>query len=430
MTRSQNLNFLIVFGCLTWAVSARADAVVDWNAIAVQAITTAVPPHPGATGFLDIATVQAAVYDAVESIDGRFRPYHRRVPGASGSMAAAVAKAAHDVLLNRFPGQAAFLDTAYHDYLFNNGLADNDPGVSVGQQAAADIIAFRANDGSFPNPPPPDFVGGTDPGVWRPTPPSMAPMLVTWLATVTPFTAISPSQFRPGPPPALTSCRYARDYNEVKALGGLVNSARTPEQTDLAYFFSDNYLVLWNRGVRDIAVAYLTNIGDTARLFALVSMAMADAGISCWDTKRHYVFWRPITAIQEGDNDGNPRTIGDPTWQPLTDTPPYPDYTSGANAVNSAAAHILRFFFGTDHLTFSLNSGNPNVIQKTRTYCRLSEELRDVVNARIYEGIHFRFADLAGRKQGRQVARWAFKNFLRPVCENTNDANEQDGDDE
>jgi hypothetical protein len=437
MTKLQSLTFLIVCGYLTSAAPARADAVVDWNAIAAQAISTAIPAHPVAPSFLEIAMVQAAVYDAVESFDGRFQPYHLRVQGAAGSPAAAVAKAAHDVLLFRLPEQAASLDMAYHDYLFDNALAENDPGVAVGQQAAANIIALRANDGSFPNPPPPPFTGGTEPGVWRPTisylpgpPPSLAPMLAPWLATVTPFTLTSPSQFRGEPRPALTSCRYARDYNEVKALGGVVNSARTPEQTDLAYFYADNFLVLWNQGVRDIAVKHLNNIGDSARLFALVTLAMADASITCWDSKKHYVFWRPVTAIQEGDNDGNPRTVGDLSWQPLTNTPPYPDYTSGANAVNAAAARILALFFGTDHLTFSLNSGNPNVIQKTRTYCRLSEETRDVVNARIYEGIHFRFADVAGRRQGRQVAKWAFKHFLRPVCENDNHANEQDYGDE
>jgi hypothetical protein len=427
MTRLQSLTFLIVCGYLTSAAPARADAVVDWNATAAQAITTAIPPHPGASAFLDMAMVQAAVYDAVESIDGRFKPYHQRVPGASGSMAAAVAKAAHDVLLNRFPGQASFLDTAYHNYLFNHGLADNDPGVTVGQQAAASIITLRANDGSL-NPPPPNFIGGTEPGAWRPTPPTFAPMHFRWLATVPPFTLASPSQFRAEPPPALSSRRYARDYNEVKALGGLVNSARSAEQTDIAYFFSDNYLVLWNQALRDIAVTHLNNIGDTARLFALTGMTMADAAITCWDSKKHYAFWRPITAIQEGDNDGNPQTVGDPTWQPLTETPPYPDYTSGANAVNSAVTHVLALFFGTDHLTFSLNTGNLNAIQKTRTYCRLSEERRDVLNARIYEGIHFRFADLAGRRQGRQVAKWAFKHFLRPVCEKDNHVNEQDHD--
>jgi len=169
---------------------------------------------------------------------------------------------------------------------------------------------------------------------------------------VTPFTLTSPFQFRPGPPPALTSRRYARDYNEVKALGSLVNSARSFEQTDLGYFYGDNFLVLWHQGLRDIANTYLSKIGDSARLFALVSLAMADAGIATWDAKRHYVFWRPVTAIQEGDNDGNPRTVGDFSWQPLTNTPPYPDYTSGANGLiepppgcsrSSSAQTTLRF---------------------------------------------------------------------------------------
>jgi len=162
MTRLRTLTGLVAFGCLCWAAPALADAVADWNAVAVQAIITAVPPRGGAASLLDIAMVHAAVYDAVEAIDGRFKPYHLKIPGASGSPAAATAKAAHDVLINRFPGQAASLDTTYHAYLSSNGLAENDPGVIVGQQAAAGIIALRANDGSYPNPDPP-FTGGTDP---------------------------------------------------------------------------------------------------------------------------------------------------------------------------------------------------------------------------------------------------------------------------
>ncbi len=285
----------------------RADAVTDWNAIAIQAIVnvTVVPPHGSAIGFLDSATVQTAVYDAVESITGRFRPYAVQVPGASGSPAAAVAKAAHDVLVNRFPSQTMFLDTTYHAYLTAHGLAETDAGVAVGAAAAAGIIALRANDGSFPLNPPP-FTGGTAIGEWRPTPPAFAPMLAPWLASVTPFTLTSPSQFRAPTPPSLTSNRYATAYNEVKALGARDNSARTPEQTDLALFWSSNYLVLWNHALRDIAAAHVPDISDSARLFALANLAMADAGITAWDTKVHYVFWRPLTAIQNGDNDGNP----------------------------------------------------------------------------------------------------------------------------
>ena len=207
---------------LTAPASARADAVGDWNAIAVQATLTAGRPNP--TINLDVAMVQAAVYDAVQAIEKKYEPYYVEIPGATGSPVAATAKAAHDVLVNRFPAQAASLDMTYQQYLTNNGLSESDLGVAVGAKAAAGIIALRTCDGSFPNPAPSPFVGGTDPGVWRPTPPTFTPMVTPWLGNVTPFTLTRPSQFRAPPPPVLTSREYARDYNEVKALGSLNNS--------------------------------------------------------------------------------------------------------------------------------------------------------------------------------------------------------------
>jgi hypothetical protein len=407
----------------------RADAVTDWNAITVQTIVNAGPSHSSAVSFLDSAAVQVAVYDAVVAIDGRFKPYHVQIPGASGSPAAAVAAAAHDVLVNRFPLQKMALDMVYTDYLKTHNLVGN-PGIAVGQQAAAGIIALRANDGSFPVQPP--FMGGTDPGVWRPTPeyqnpppPPFAPALAPWLATVTPFTLTSPSQFRPVGPPPLNSNRYAEAFNEVKAMGARFNSARTAEQTDLALFWNSNYLVLWNHALRDIAAARITDIDDSARLFALANLAAADAGITAWDSKFHYVSWRPVTAIQEGDNDGNPDTIGDPNWQPLVNTPNYPEYTSGANNVTAAITRILAFFFGTEHLTFSVTTTNTAAPQQIRTYDRFSDVTTDVVNARIYEGIHFRPADEQARKQGRHVAQWVFSHFLRPIGDNE----DENGDD-
>jgi hypothetical protein len=371
--------------------------------------------------------VHAAVYDAVQAIEKRYEPYYVEIPGASGSPVAAAAKAAHDVLVNRFPAQTATLDTAYHQYLFNNMLSETDPGVAVGATAAAGIIALRACDGSFPVPPPPPFIGGTDPGVWRPTPPGFAPMLAPWLGNVTPFTLTRPSQFRAGPPPALTSHEYARDYNEVKAVGALINSTRTPEQTDMAQFWAANYGVLWNRVLREIAGAHVDNIGESSRLFALADMAMADAIITAWNTKRYYVLWRPSTAIQEGNNDGNPQTAGDSSWQPLIVNPPYPDYTSGANNISSATLRSLELFFGTDRMTFSVTTTNVVApFQDTRTFNRFSDARQEVVDARIYEGIHFRFADEAARKQGISVADYAFRNFLRPL--NDHNDNDDDGD--
>jgi PAP2 superfamily len=421
MTNRRARACALLAGFLIWAGPAYADAVTDWNAVTLQATLDAVPPHPGPTVVLDIATVHAAVYDAVQAIERRFRPYHVKIPGASGSPEAATAKAAHDVLVHIYPSLTASLDQTYADYLAAHGLAADDPGVAVGAEAAAGILALRANDGSFP-PSSPPFLGGSDPGVWRPTPsflpgppPSNAPALAPWLAKVTPFTLKSPSQLRAAPPPKLTSGRYRREYNEVKSLGELSSTDRTPEQTEIAYFWAANYFVLWNRATRDLADAHVHDIGKSARLFALVTLSMADAVITAWDTKFHYVFWRPLTAIQEGDDDGNSKTVGEPGWQPLTNTPNYPDPTSGASAVTRAATRALARFFGRDKMTFSVTTTNPLAQQPTRTYKRFSDAATDVVNARVYEGIHFRFADVGGRKQGWKVANWAFRHFFRPI---------------
>jgi hypothetical protein len=240
-------------------------------------------------------------------------------------------------------------------------------------------------------------------------------MVTVWVATVTPFTLRTADQFRAPQPPALTSHRYTKAYNEVKALGSVSGSARTPEQTDLALFWAANYQVVWNEGLRNLADAHVHNIAESARLFALANLAMADAVITVWDSKVQYLLWRPVTAIQEGDEDGNPETVGDPTWLPLIATPNYPDYTSGANGVTGAATRSLALFFGTDHINFALTTTNPAAVQQTRTYVRLSDAAAEVVNARIYEGIHFRFADVESRRQGRHVAQWIFSHFLRPL---------------
>jgi VCPO second helical-bundle domain len=407
----------LVLASFTTVNPARADAAVDWNIIASQAVGAGA--RAGGAAGLDFAMVHAAIHDAVQAYDGRFEPYAIAIQGAAGSPVAATAKAAHDVLVNRFPAQAASLDTAYQSYLANNGLAEDNPGVSVGQIAAAAIIALRANDGSYPANPE-IFVGGTAPGEWRPTPPAFAPMAVPWLGSVTPFTLKDPTQFGAPPPPELISGRYTQDYDEVKAMGALVNSARTPEQTDLAYFFADHAFLYWNRAIQGLANAHLNNLGDSARLFALCNLAMADAPIVAWNTKKYYNFWRPVTAIREGDNDGNPRTAGDPAWMSLIANPAYPDYTSGANSLSGSTTRMLESFFGTDEVTFSMTSNFPLAVQKTRTYSRFSDAAQDVVDARVLLGIHFRFADEVARRQGMQVSDWAFNHVLRPLDEDDN----------
>ncbi len=409
--------------CLTTAIliislatgaKSYADAVTDWNAIAVQAAVTGTRPVP--TIPLDLATVHAAIYDAVQAIEQRFEPYYVDIPGASGSSTAAAAKAAHDVLVNRFPAQAAALDTTYQQYLQSKGLSETDPGVAVGATAAAGIIAKRAADGSFPNPAPPAFIGSTTIGIWRPTAPANAAMLVPWLGNVTPFVATRPAQFRAAPPPALTSVEYAQAFDEVKAIGAANSATRTAAQTDVAQFFAGNPVVMWNQTLRDIATARITDIAESARLFALADMAMADALISCWNDKNRYVLWRPVTAIQNADNDGNAATVSDPAWTSLITNPPYPDYTSGTVNVTTAAMRTLERFFGTDQIPFSATTTNAGpTTQDTRSYQRFSEAVQEAVDARVHSGIHFRFADEAARTSGKEVADWGFANFLRPL---------------
>jgi len=289
----------------------------------------------------------------------------------------------------------------------------NDPGVAVGEQAALNILTQRMNDGRFPSNFE-EFVGGTEPGQWRSELPTPRPMSTPWVADVVPFTLKESARLLAPPPPDLASGAYAKAYNEVKELGELDSPARTPEQTEIAYFFADNSIQYWNRLLRTVAETHLSDIGDSARLFALVNLAMADAGISAWYNKRHWGFWRPITAIHEGDNDGNARTEGDIDWVPFLTTPNYPDYTSGANSLSGAASRMLKHFFGTDKMELSLTSGNAQAVNP-RFYSRFSEVADDIVDARIYQGIHFRFADEVARREATQVADWAFSHILRPI---------------
>jgi len=447
MTLPRRLSALTLAALLSGATFANADpysdAVIDWNAISIDAINTATGMGPMGTGRLpqgtifDLAKIQLAVYDAVQAIEQRYEPYHVVIDDASGSPEAAAARAAHDMLVYLYPLQAAVLDMKYHDYLTQKGLAEDDLGVDVGAAAAAGIIALRLNDGSYPVPPP-IFVGGMGPGEWRPTesflpgpPPSFAPMAGAWIPTVTPFTLRSQTQFRPMAPPRLNSARYFHEYEEARTLGALSGSTRTAAQTDFAYFFATNYLVTWNQTARELAAAHVHHIADSARLFALASVAAADAIIEVWDAKRFYNLWRPLTAIREGDNDNNAKTVGDPNWQPLINTPNYPDYTSGANGFSASFSRSLALFFGTDHLPFTLTTTNAIATQKTRSYNRFSDARSDVVEARILEGIHFRSADEVARRMGKHVANWVFNHFLKPVNGSDSDqGDDSDSDDE
>lgn len=423
---------LALAAMLAGATQARADAVLDWNAIAATTIFAG--GRPGPSLVLDFAVVQAAVHDAIQAYDQRFEPYATEICGASGSPAAAVAKASRDVLVDRFPAQAGAVDAAYANYLAANGLAADDPGVSVGAAAAAGMIVLRIGDGSFPNPPP-IFNGANLVGVWRPTPsylpgppPSGASMATPWLADVTPFVVLRGDQFIAPPPPMIGSGRYRREYNEVKALGALVGSSRTPEQTQIAYFWAENFFAQINRIARSLSETHLDCSADRARLFALVWLTVADSVITTWAGKLEHPTWRPITAINQGELDGDPRTIGDVNWQPLINTPNYPDHSSGANALVSGVMKVLALYFGTDNVTFTVTSANPNANPNSRTYCSFNDAALDVVEARILQGIHTRSADVNGRQLGRKVARWVFRHTLRPLQGQHHIAGQNHGD--
>jgi hypothetical protein len=395
------------------ATTDSAKVITDWNALAVTTLAGDTTKGP-VEDFLYLGFVQAAVYDAVVGVEGRYAPYrfHAHAPRGTSAQAAAVA-AAHEVLVTYSPYAQATLDAAYAASLAQipDGKAKTH-GIAFGTRAADHLIRLRANDGRNA---PILFTQAPAPGVWRPTPPAFLPMSAPWLGFVTPLLVRSPLQFGPPPPPALTSARYTRDFNEVKALGSLTSTERTPAQTDTALFFSGSALVQYNYGLRDQVAVRDLDIVEAARMFAAVDMSVADAVISVWRAKYVYGFWRPITAINLADTDGNPATIADPTWVPLLTNPPYPEYPSGYNVVNSTVTHGLEELFETRHLQLTLISTAVPGVQ--RFYDSGRVERRDVVDARMWLGIHFRFADTAARDMGRRLTDWTLDHYFRPVHE-------------
>jgi len=402
MKRNTHAVLLLVFSLLVAAPS-YAGAVTDWNAVIADAVTVG---RPSPIGLLDVALAHAAVHDAVQAIEGRFEPYHYSdlSKRGLGSPAAAVAAAAHRTLVLLYPDQQPSLDAKYDAYLSANGLA-GDPGLEAGEAAAEALFAEHYRPVIAMEP----FFGRPETGQWR----SSVPMVFPYAAFTKPFTLNRPSQFRPPPPPPLESGPYLRDYEEVKEIGSSV--AHPNSQTDVARFWTVNFVTQWNEALRGISEARVSDVGDGARLFALASFAAADALIAVWDSKLHYNFWRPSTAIREGESDGNPKTTGDTGWTAFSADPPYPEYVSGANGLAGAYTGVLQLFFETDELSFSIRTTHPLVANPVHHYSRLSEAAQEVVDARIHLGIHFRFADEEGRRLGARVAHWTFARFLRPL---------------
>ncbi len=404
---------------------ARADTVTDWNANASTAIVvTAGQPPPAAV--LSFAMVQGAVYDAVNAIDRGHRSYLPQPAAApAASEDAAAATAAHNVLAWLFPLQQGTLDALYQTSLAaipETPAGSKADGIAAGEAAAAAMIAARTNDGrGGPFTP----VIGTTPGVWRPTPPLFASDPTPWVGNVRPFLVPNVRMLRSAGPNPLTSRAYAKDFNEIKAIGALHSTTRTPDETDAAIFWQDHAFALWNRVFRSLAATHHLAIADSARLLATTNLAAADAAIGCWNNKYHYNSWRPITAIREADTDGNPATTADPQWTPLFDpatpvaagqaplvTPPFPENPSGHNCAAGSILGTLRYFFGTNDVSFTATSNKSGT---TRTFHSLSDALQENINARVWAGIHFRTADLQGVKLGTTVARYLHQHYFQPA---------------
>ncbi|MFC3988506.1 vanadium-dependent haloperoxidase [Actinoplanes siamensis] len=362
-----------------------------------------------ATAARSFAMVQGAVYDAVNAVAGvPYQPYLIAPRARRGSSAdAAVAAAASGVLLSLFPEQAATIREQYDAALAEipDGPAETG-GVAVGRQAAGAMIAARAGDGAFDAD---TWNVSSVPGQWRPTPPTNT-QDGAWFADLRPFAVPGPAMFRTSGPPALTSAAYARDVNEVQAIGGATSTVRTADQTQSAIWWHDRRLTEWAMK-RQLAETRRLSTLQTARMFAMVDIVNADALIACYNEKKHWNFWRPVTAVREAGDDGNPATTADPGWTPLLVTPPFPDYTSGHTCSFSAIALTWQRFFGRDDIPMSAYSADSGT---TRSFPSFSAALAEVVEARIWGGVHFRSADVQGFRIGAETARYVLAREFRP----------------
>jgi hypothetical protein len=388
--------FLFVIAWLAaLPTSARANPITDWDVIAFDAVEAS--GKTGPVTSCDVAMAHLAMHDALNAIDRRYEPYaYEAVAPRGASPEAAVAAAAHDVLIARIPNQKAKVD-----------------GVATGRAAAAAILERRADDGSDVVRP---YKPGARLGVWRPTPPAFAQPIGVSFGKVKPFTMTGGEQFEL-PRPAyfnLRSAEYAADYNEVKSLGGADSKTRTAEQSEIARFWYEPSPGVHIRVARDLAVTRKLNLWDSARLFALLHLASADCLIAGYGAKYRYNFWRPVTAIRNGAKDGNPQTAADPAWNSYLETPSHPEYPSLHAVLGAAWAEIMARFFGTDQISFTITSAKPYP-GITRSFKSFSQAAQEASDSRIYAGVHFRGSCRDGLVIGRKIGANVFQRFLRPV---------------
>ena len=384
------------------------DAILEWNQ---QAVALTLRPTPALAPVQQtrvMAIFHLAVHDAVNGITGEYETYlSPPSPPANASPVAAAIAAAHHAARSLFPGSEMMLDERYANSLAAHGLSPADPGISFGSAAAAAILAARADDHSAEAQFDYTAPGAGEPGVWVRL--TATPALLAGWGDVTPFVLRSGSQFRPEAPPARNSELYAKDYEEIKTIGVATGSSRSAQQSQIALFWRASPTAIWNNVLTQLVQTRNLNLSENARLFALFYLAGADASIACWEAKYEYNFWRPQPAIVNGDFDGNDATLGIAGWQPFVTTPPHPEYPSGHTANSGAMAKILIS-------EFEDTPGVPIVVTLsgiTRQWSSLSEAVDEVIDARVYSGIHFRKSDEVGARMGRQVAHFVSRHALR-----------------
>jgi len=429
MSRRRTIEFAVGLVLLTVLVGAAAGwakgpqhegpppgAVLTWNTYAVNAVRSSTPTKVQTDGMVYMSYVQAAVYDAVTKLEGRYEPYHdfAFAPDQNASVQAAVAAAARTTLNNYLPDQQPTVDAEYNTYLA--GLTGNVAGgVAVGEAAAQDLIAFRAGDGLKAATPAYGGIGPILPGQWQ-LQPGQA-VQTPWLATMRPFLLDQASQFRAEPPPALTSHQYAKDLNETEAYGALNSTVRTPEQLAIAYFWVGNNINQYNQTMQSVVAQHEMDLVDAAHLFAVGEIVTTDAGIACFDSKFFYLAWRPITAIRNADKDGNPDTTADPTWQSLLTVPGHPEYPSQHGCFTAAFSDALASVLHTKHIDVTMGGGQngSTVLTTTQHFDTVHDVQSQVIDARVWLGFHFRNSVEQGVRLGNDVADWELDRFFQPA---------------
>lgn len=404
VTKLRQIALRVAAAVLFVSPMARADVITDWNTKAGEITTQSGMGTPPANRVM--AIVHTAVYEAANAVTKRYPASARQPETQSGaSVDAAVAAANHAVLVKLVPSQQANIDSAYQAALATiaDGAAKN-AGIAVGEKAAAAILAWGANDGAVPAE---TYRPQTAPGVYVPT---VLPAAPQWPQRK-PWLMTSANQFRPAPPPALTSDVWARDYNEIKAIGGKSSASRTTEQTEIARFWEATLPPIYHGVVRSVANMAGRDVTQNARLFMAAAQAMDDALIAVFDAKYHYNFWRPMTAIRNGDSDGNDATVSDPSWSSFVDAPMHPEYPCAHCILSSTLGTVLQAEIG-DNPTPTLTTTSSTAKGAVRSWSKIEDFVGEVASGRIYEGVHFRNSAEVGITMGKLVGALFVAKYL------------------